>query len=79
MSAMIEKVPMKEWGGRKKPVWRPFNVKLTATIFNKICKLKEDGYTGSITEFIRVALAEKIEKMEQLQQKQQNTNSTKNK
>jgi hypothetical protein len=49
MSAMIEKESMKIWGGRKKPEWRPFNVKLTATIFNKICKLVEDGYSGSIT------------------------------
>ena len=69
MRTMIEKKLEKRWGERKKPKWRPFNVKLTAAAFEKICKLVEDGYAGSITEFIRVAVAEKLEKVEQLHQK----------
>lgn len=47
----------------KKPRWRPFNVKLTETTFNEILKLVANGYTASITEFIRVAVTEKIEKI----------------
>jgi Arc/MetJ-type ribon-helix-helix transcriptional regulator len=47
----------------KKPKLRPFNVKLTETMFSEIRELVAHGYSASITEFIRVAVTEKIERI----------------
>ena len=68
---MIEKELMKTWGGRKKPQWRLFNLRLTTTVFNKIRRIVESGYAATVTEFIRISIIEKLEKTEQLQQKQE--------
>jgi Arc/MetJ-type ribon-helix-helix transcriptional regulator len=60
---------IKEWC-MKKPKLRPFNVKLTETVFNEIRELVAHGYSASITEFIRVASIEKIERLKEQQRNQ---------
>lgn len=54
----------------KKPKFRPFNVKLTETVFNEIRELVAGGYCASITEFIRLASIEKIENIKELRRNQ---------